>query len=92
MDRSCALDLAGENETMKAARIHASGPRSVIVIEDNPIRFIGESQLLVRVHAFGVGWAEGDRDLIWRKVRGDDAIRAVDAVLRNNRVATKLQK
>ena len=40
---------------MKAARIAAPGPASAIAIEDVPIPSPGEEQVLVRVHAAGVG-------------------------------------
>ena len=40
---------------MKAVRVHAPGPASVIVIEDIPVPSLGEDQVLVRVHAAGVG-------------------------------------
>ena len=40
---------------MKAARVHEPGPSSAIRIESIPVPSPGEDQVLVRVHACGVG-------------------------------------
>jgi NADPH:quinone reductase-like Zn-dependent oxidoreductase len=40
---------------MKAARVHRPGPPSAILIEDIPVPSPGDDEVLVRVHASGVG-------------------------------------
>jgi NADPH:quinone reductase-like Zn-dependent oxidoreductase len=44
---------------MKAARVHQYGPPSVITLEDLPLPVPGPGEVLVRVHAAGVGPWDG---------------------------------
>ena len=44
---------------MKAARVHQYGPPSAITLEDLPIPVAGPGEVLVRVHAAGVGPWDG---------------------------------
>ena len=52
-------DMDRRPSTMKAARVHQYGPPSAITLENLPIPVPGPSEVLIRVHAAGVGPWDG---------------------------------